>query len=433
MTGARPTVSLMRSRRPAVLVTVLLTALALPWSGARADIVDNSRHYTNQTPYGDPASTQVVAPPAGYELFFVENVGRHGSRSLTSSAAEKRALAVWRSASRRGALTTRGKRFDNQLRAFQRAERRVGYGHLSTLGKAEWTGIGRRTGTTYGEFLTQASSRGDTVAMQTSPVYRTKQSASYLRRGLLSQVPGLRTSARTVNRDLLIGRGASRAGRAALAKVQRRSSVKAAARTVLRRIYTKSYVDGLSDPVGKALDIYLLYATAPGMGRDTRATFADVVPVSAARRLSEVTDARNFYGFGPGVAGEASSYQRARPVLDDFFDALDTRIAGGSTAAVFRLAHGEVTMPFAALIKAPGNQQQASKTRAYSHASNPWRGYVAGRLGGNLEWTAFRNEAGNVLVTMRYNEQPVQFNASCTPSETNRYFYRLSQLKSCLR
>jgi hypothetical protein len=37
-----------------------------------------------------------------------------------------------------------------------------------------------------------------------------------------------------------------------------------------------------------------------------------------------------------------------------------------------------------------------------------------------------------VLVTMRYNEQPVRFNASCTPSPASPYFYSVSQLKSCL-
>lgn len=420
----------MRSRRPIILLTVAVTALALPLSGARADTVDNSRYYSNQTPYGDPAATAIVAPPAGYGLFFLEDVGRHGSRSLTTSAAENRALAVWKAASRKGALTTRGKRFDNQLRTFQRAERKIGYGKLSTVGKAEWAGIGRRTGQTYGTFLAAAASKGDSVAMQTSPIYRTKQSASSLRSGLLSQVPSLKIAPRTVNTDLLIEDGSSKTGRAAIAKAQRRSTVKAAARQVLLRLYKKSYVKRLKDPVGKALDVYLLYTTAPGMAGDTRATFADFVPLSAAPALAEATDASNFYRFGPGVAGQSGSYRQARPVLADFFSALDARVAGGSTAAVFRLAHGEVTMPFAALIKTPGSEQQASRT--FSYGSNPWRGYVAGRLAGNVEWAAYRNAGGEVLVTMRYNEDPAQFNASCTPVAGSPYFYRLSELKRCL-
>jgi hypothetical protein len=422
----------MRSRRPLTVLTLAVTALALPMSGARADIVSNDKYYANQTPYGDPASTSIVAPPAGYELFFLENVGRHGARSLTGDAAEKRVLAVWKSASRQGRLTTRGKKFDDDLRAFQRAEKKIGYGKLSTTGKAEWRGIGRRTATTYGSFLTASAASSEKIAMQTSPIYRTKQSANYLRLGLQGQVPGLDAAPRTVNDDLLIEDGSTKAGRAAVAKVKRRASVKAAARKVLKRLYKASYVNRLSDPVGKALDVYLLYSTAAGMTADTRVTFGQYVPVSAARPLAEATDASNFYRFGPGVAGESRTFQQARPVLTDFFAALDQRIAGGSNAAVFRLAHGEVTMPFAALIKAPRSEQQAPASKAFSYGSNPWRGHVAGRLAGNIEWAAYRNAENEVLVTMRYNEQPVQFNGGCTPSASNPYFYRVSQLKTCL-
>lgn len=420
----------MRSRSVVLSIAIALTAGALTLTGASADIVSNDKSYANQTPYGDPASTTIATPPAGYELFFVENVARHGARSLTSADAEKRALAVWKSASRQRALTTRGKKFASRVRTFQQAEKKLGYGNLSTVGKAEWRGIGRRTAVNYGGYFTSAAARGEKIDLQTSPIYRTKQSATYLRAGLESQIPQLLSSPRVVNNDLLIEDGSSKAGRKAVAKVMRRSSVKAAAQKVLLRLYKKSYVKRLKDPVGKALDIYLLYSTAPGMATDTRVTFADYVPVSAAKGLAEAVDARNFYRFGPGVAGETSSFKQARPVLRDFFSALDTRIAGGHTAAVFRNAHGEVTMPFAALIQAPGSQKQA--TRAFSYGSNPWRGFVAGRLAGSVEWAAYRNASGEVLVTMRHNEQPVPFKASCTPSAENAYFYRLTELKRCL-
>jgi hypothetical protein len=418
----------MRSRRPITLLTAAVTALTLSLAVARAD-TGADQHYANQTPYGTPTAS-VVTPPAGYELFFVENVGRHGARTMVSTATEKRALAVWKAARARGALTTRGKAFDDRLRTFQRAEKRLGYGHLSTVGKDEWRGIGRRTASTYAAFFTAAAGRGEKVAMQTSPVYRTKQSATSFRQGLQSVVPNLVSSPRTVNDDLLIEGGSTKEGRAAIAKVLRRPSVEAAARAVLLRLYKTSYVNRLRDPVGAALDIHLLYSTAPGLAADTRVTFAEIVPAGAAKRLAEATDARNFYRFGPGVAGETGSYRQARPVLRDFFAALDARIAGGSTAAVFRHAHGEVTMPFAALIEAPGSQQQAG--RAFSYGSNPWRGSVAGRLAGNIEWAAYRNASGEVLVTMRYNEKPARFGRSCTASSTSPYFYRVSQLKSCL-
>ena len=88
-----------------ISVIVSLAALIGP---AQADIVSNAHYYANQTPYGDPATTSIKTPPTGYELVFLENVGRHGSRSQTSTDSEKRALAVWNAAARQGKLMAVG-------------------------------------------------------------------------------------------------------------------------------------------------------------------------------------------------------------------------------------------------------------------------------------------------------------------------------------
>ena len=422
----------MRSRRTsAILVAVSSLALAVPASAAPTDI-DNARFYANQTPYGDGSTARTAAPPDGYETFFVETVSRHGSRSMTSTRTEKKVLALWSKASARGQLTTRGRRFAADLKAFQKAEKSVGYGHLSSIGKAEWRSIGRRTATTYADFFTEVSRAGDLVAMTNSPVYRTRQSAHQMRSGLDSQVAGLRYAPRVTDEDLVISNGTSKKGAAAVRAVERRSSVRQAASHVLGRLYRPAFVRTIDDPVEAALDVYMLYGIAAGMADDTKVTFADYVPLSAARTLAEARDAWNFYAYGPGVAGERSSYKGARPILDDFFADLDRRIAGGSTAAVFRHAHGEATMPFAALSKVVGSSTQASRT--FGYGSNPWRGWVAGRMAGSIEWTAFRNADGGVLVTVRQNEHPVRLDASCTPSAVGGgMFYRVSQLKKCLR
>ncbi|MFI5428245.1 hypothetical protein [Aeromicrobium sp. UC242_57] len=145
----------MRTRTITHGLTAALASLALLTSAVQADAASSNRYYANQTPYGDPASTPVLSPPDGYQLFFLETVARHGARSQTDTAAEKRVLSVWKKASKKRALTSRGKRFDNDLRAFQKAERTIGYGHLSTIGKAEWRGIGRRTADNYGQFLSK--------------------------------------------------------------------------------------------------------------------------------------------------------------------------------------------------------------------------------------------------------------------------------------
>ncbi|WP_332665302.1 histidine-type phosphatase [Aeromicrobium sp.] len=414
------------------LISLIVSMLAALAGSAQADIVSDDRFYSNQTPYGNPAATSIRTPPPGYELTFLQTVARHGSRSQTSNDAEQRALAVWSAAAKKGQLTTAGKLFDDDVRKLQAAEVSIGYARLSAIGRAEWQGIGRRTAANYHEFLTKAAADGDDITFKTTSLYRTKQSATSLRLGLDAAIPGLDLKPWTIDDRMRITSGSTTAGRAAIASVHRRSDVRSAARHVLRQLYTAKYVDSLSGQVAKALDIYALYTIAPGMKGETPVTFSRYVPLTDARLMGYAKDAQNFYRYGPGVKGQTSSYRQARPILLDFFSQLDKRLAGGTKAAVFRLAHGETTMPFAAVSKMPRSTKQASVSAPYSYGNNTWRGYIAGRMAGNIEWAAYRNARGGVLVTIRYNEQPVRLHSSCTPSTADPYFYRVSALKRCL-
>jgi hypothetical protein len=411
------------------IVVSLLAALQAP---SQADVKHDDGAYSNQTPYGNPTKTSIKKPPSGYTQVFLETLGRHGSRSQTSDDSEKKALAVWKAASKQGELTSTGQKFDDDLKEFQAAEDLVGYGKLSTLGHEEWAGIGRRTAANYRSFLTKAADKQDDIDFETTDATRTKQSADALRDGLVAAIPTLDIEKRTEEDHLKISSGSTPAGRAAIEAVESRSDVRKAARNVLRKLYSSSYVDSLSDPVSNALDIYGLYAIAAGMQGDTDVTFSRYVPRTDAKVLGYAKDADKFYKYGPGVKGETSSYEKAKPILKDFFTKLDQRLAGDDSAALFRLAHGETTIPFAALTKMPGSSTQASPSVPYSYSNNPWRGDVAGKMAGNIEWAAYRNSKGSVLVTIRYNEKPVKLEKPCKGEKDNSYFYKLSELKACL-
>ncbi len=301
---------------------------------------------------------------------------------------------------------------------------------MSQLGKAEWAGIGRRTADNYGDYLKKATANGDKIAFKVTTFQRTEESADAMIKSLKRVAPDLKLSERVVDKRLLIIRGSTIDANHAVNQILASKPVVDASKELLRVLYTPAYVDSIKDPVLAAQDIYKLYATAAGMQSDTDVTFEKYVPLELAKEMAYVIDAQNFYGFGPGIAGQDLSYRAAKPILVDFFDELDKRIKGGSTAAVFRPAHGETTMPFAALLQLPGSEKQAANGEVYTYENNPWRGSVAGRLAGNVEWVAYRNAAKDVLVTMRYNEQPVEFRAGC--KATVPYFYEVVELKRCL-
>ena len=201
---------------------------------------------------------------------------------------------------------------------------------------------------------------------------------------------------------------------------------------MLRGLYTPGFVDSIKDPVGAALDIYLLYATAPGMAKETDITFARYVPQADREPLSYATDAQTFYQYGPGVEGEKNTTENAMPAARRLLQGARRPRRRSKTAAVFRFAHGETTMPFAALIKAPGSEKQVPAGERFTRGTNPWRGATAGRLAGNIEWAAYRNDANKVLVTMRYHEIPVAFHDGCKPDTEGSLFYTVAELKDCL-
>src|SRR5690606_7737749 len=123
-----------------------------------------------------------------------------------------------------------------------------------------------------------------------------------------------------------------------------------------------------------------------------------------------------FYRYGPGIEGEDQSYRGAMPLLRDFMKHLNARVDGGKTAAVFRHAHGETLMPFTALTQLRSANRPEPKGGLYDHASNPWRGYLSGPLAGSVEWVAYRNDKGKILLTLRLNDKPSRFSKACEPT-----------------
>lgn len=404
----------------AILSTLVSSLTAAPDDG----------RYNKEVPYGNAVASPIKAPPKGYEPIFIENVGRHGSRTLTSSAGEVRARKVWKNAADQKALTPTGETFAEDLEEFQKAEQKIGYGNLSQLGKAEWAGIGRRMADKYGDYLKAATADGDVIAYKVTTFQRTHESADAMIKSLKQVAPNLKLSERFVDKRLLIIRGSTIDANHAVNQILASPAVVDASKSLLGVLYMQAYVARIKDPVFAASDIYKLYATAAGMQGDTDVTFEKYVPLELAKVMAYAIDAQNFYGFGPGIAGQDFSYRAAKPILDDFFGELDKRIKGGSTAAVFRPAHGETTMPFAALLRLPGSEKQAASGEVYTYANNPWRGSVAGRLAGNIEWVAYRNAAKDVLVTMRYNEQSVEFRSGCKAAQP--FFYEIAELTRCL-
>ena len=96
---------------------------------------------------------------------------------------------------------------------------------------------------------------------------------------------------------------------------------------------------------------------------------------------------------------------------------LNDRVDGGKTAAVFRHAHGKTVIPFTALTQLRSANERVYHKGLYGDETNPFRAWKSGAIAGSIEWAAYKNEAGKVLLTLRFNEEPSRFSKACTPTE----------------
>lgn len=216
--------------------------------------------------------------------------------------------------------------------------------------------------------------------------------------------------------------------------------------------------------VDAAMDLYNLYIIAADMTEENTGShtfdfdqyFADIDPTEG-ETFAWILDAEDFYEKGPSVAGQTETYRIAQPLLDDFFNSIDDRVDGGTTAATFRFAHAETIIPFAALIKAPGSEEQIPQDKIYDplgllgdqgYQSN-WYGETVTPMAANIQWDVATRDgidpktgkAYTPLIRMLYNEKEVAFGgtntlarglSSCTPVAEGSTWYKESELKSCL-
>lgn len=399
-------------------------------------------YYGNRTPYPAPRAPEPVAP-IGFEPVFVQHLGRHGARTSVPGDHGERAGELWQQASSAGALTPLGVRLGPALDALDAATDRLGLGRLTTLGRHEQEGLGRRSAIRL-EDLWASAGESDEVAVETSGRTRAEQSARSYVAGLTADEPRLRVGEARTKKRLLYFDSTDPAYRAfladdptwrrAYAEAVQGTDLEAASRDVLERLYTPEFVASIEDPQAEAESLYERYRSAPSLTDDLRepVDLRPFFPAAAAASFAFAEDARYFYSRGPGITGDDRSHEAAQVLVDDFLANADRRLAGGRTLAVLQFAHAEEVAPLAALLELPGSRQLGSAAQVYSWADSDFRTASVIPLSATLDWTVWRSESGSVLVSLAQNEVPTTLGRSCRAADGTPGYYRLDELRRCL-
>ncbi|MFG3204891.1 histidine-type phosphatase [Streptomyces sp. NPDC048192] len=441
----------MRRLTPVLALGALLLT-ALPAHAAPDGGPAHRESYGTKAPYEpgqNPRGYQ--RPPAGYVPVFTENVSRHGSRAATDGGDAGLILPLWDKAREEGRLTAGGEKFGPVVRALTAAMEKTGYGDLSGRGRQEMRDTATRTEQRLPTLFRDIADRGEKIDVVSSGQGRAVDSAGEYTAALAAAAPALKPliGPTRTDRDLLYFHKA--AGGAAyrdylandqrlkdtLAAVTDQPRTHEAARSVLRRLFTAPFVDGITDQVGAAQAVYNLYAIAPAMIQESPDPdgrgwdMGRFVSRSDAAWFGYLSDAEDFYEKGPGFAGSDITYKMAGVLLDDFFRQVEAKRAGtGDLGAELRFTHAEEIIPLAALMGLPGSTEPATPAQPYTYADNPWRGASVAPLGANIQWDVYEKD-GRYLVRMLYNERETPFRAGCRPVAKGSAFYDLDELERC--
>ena len=99
-----------------------------------------------------------------------------------------------------------------------------------------------------------------------------------------------------------------------------------------------------------------------------------------------------------------------------------------SGVLVLGLAHPLAACSDASTAAPPPNTEGT----LFDYATNPWRGAEVAPMSATIQWDVFRDDSGDVLVRMLYDEKETAFAFDCTPVGEGSFSYTDTELTRCL-
>lgn len=416
-------------------------------------------YYTSKTPYAPRADlSSYSAPPSGYQLVSIQHVARHGSRGLSSPDADDLVLQLWLQAQREQALTPLGKELGAAVVSMLNIHHDLGYGQLSELGRQEHRDMAVRLIQRHAQTLATLPETAAFGVMH-SGRSRARDSGEAFVQGWLQVRAEDQQRFQPAFADEHVVYFHSAEGSegyddykdgprvaAVMDGYLNDPRTQSASREILEPLFHPSFIDKLEqgayqfvayddadDQINNADDaalaIYDLFSIAINLSLENAPDFTRFIPEPTREWLALIDDADSFYGRGPGFADEDISYAAARNLVVDMVRRAEAAAAGNQEFAMFRFTHAQALMPVATWLGLPEATQSADPNLPYSYSNNPWRAAIIAPMGANIQWDVYRNEQGQTLVRMLWNEQETPFAEHC--QAYTGLFYELAELKSC--
>ena len=360
-------------------------------------------------------------PPDGFRPFYISHYGRHGSRRLMEPVAAEMEDALMR-AERAAALTDEGAKLLDGIRRL-RVEHDGMLGELTIRGSKEHRMLAHRMV----ERFPAVFEGGGRVECRSSNVPRCLLSMANFSIGLKDAVPevdvGFTTGEKVVQVIVSLPDGFDDL---------RRSSREHAISLARECVDAKAFLDRIvadvparreivKDATVFAYDVYRCASICQCLSEELGGlSLYGFFTVDERCALSRCLEAEHYGMMGNSAESGAVLVREARGLLRDVVERADAAVSCG-VAADLRFGHDAGLWPLAALMGISGAGDCVS-------VGDVWRMCPVWRfmsMASNLQMVFYRNDGGDVIVKMLYNEQETAIRGMSAKGP----YYRWSELR----
>ncbi len=387
-------------------------------------------------PYPALELPRLSAAPKGYEPFYIDHYGRHGSRWLTSKKSYNRPVAQLELAARHGALTPVGRALLDTLRMVAEAARgRIG--DLTDVGAEQHQGIAERMVRNFPEVFA-GDARIDARSTTVIRCILSMQNETMTLRGLN---PRLRVTTDASLHDMHYlgwGHGEDTCANALHKRMRRLADSVERAMLHPGRFAASLIADGqlLRDSIDQLRLMADVFDVAGSLQGHKAYRGIDLYKVFTADEIYDLWRNKNIYWYvqwaNAPQTGNRMPYIE-RELLTDMLSSADSALATGGRGASLRFGHETCLLPLACLMELDSVNYSC---RDLSTLADHWQNYNIFPKGCNIQMVFYRRtgaqppyKASDVLVKVLLNEHE----ATLPVKAVSGPYYRWSDVRDCYR
>ncbi|MDX8336168.1 histidine phosphatase family protein [Candidatus Cetobacterium colombiensis] len=383
----------------------------------------DNNYLGSQALYVDISNEKTQAP-FGFKPFYINHLGRHGARYLSSSKSIDNILKILKKAEEKDELTPLGQELLKDILILKSTEDGE-YGLLSEIGKEIEFGIGERMYKNYSEIF----ENNRKVFAVATYVKRTQQSMDFFLETFKKNLPEDNIFTKIngkvdpilrffdVNTEYLKFKK-NGDWKNYLKDFEKRGDDY---KNIISVIFKKNDILNDNEGFKFTTDLYGIYTNQFDIGKNVNLgkyfNEKDLKYFWANKNLSMYLEK------GPSILGEKLPTDISFALLEDFISTSENAIKNRNIAANLRFAHAETIIPFASLLKIDFASKQ---TKNLKDVENIWKDYEVSPMGANIQWIFYKNEKNEILVKMLYNEKEIEF-----PINSNlKPYYKWNDVKN---